>query len=130
MSATNLGGALWPHPPIRTANVGDEMHPKTTTTQAQIGVMKTGRVLAETAHVVDPLAAHVKGLAAEATMIGPDASAENDPVQLAKTVADTGTAATDTVIRALKMKDGRLEGIVTRDRALARHGNHAALHGH
>jgi len=90
--------------------------------------MKTVRILVETALEEDPLAVHMKELAAGVTVIGPDASAENDQVQQVTTVADTGTAATDTVIPAIKTRDGRLGGIVMRDHALARHENRAALH--
>jgi hypothetical protein len=109
-------------------NVGDGIYPMTNTTQAQNGVTKTVIVLAETARDVDPLAAHVKELATEVTVIGPDASAENDPVQQAMTAADTGIAATDTAIPAMMMKDGHLGGIVMRDHALAHRTNPAVLH--
>jgi hypothetical protein len=103
------------------------MHPKTTTPQAQDGVTKIVGILAETTPDTGHPAVHTKGLAAEVTAIGPDTSAENDQVRRAMIAADTDTAATDTAIPAVKMRDGHLGGIVMCDHALALRGNHAAL---
>lgn len=109
-------------------NVGDDIHPKTGTIQAQNGAMTIAEALAETAPDADRLAVHMKKPPAGVTATFPDGSVvENDPAQLEMTIADTGTAATDTVIRAMRMEDGRHGDIAMHAHDHAHHENHAVL---
>lgn len=111
-------------------NAGDEMRPETTI-RVQDDVVKTAGTLVRTALDGDHPVVHLKGPASEVIVlvIGLVASAESDQqAQLAKTAADTDTAAIDTVTPATKTKDECLEGIEMRDHALAHRENHAAPH--
>ncbi|CAI7604125.1 unnamed protein product [Penicillium viridicatum] len=107
-------------------NAGDEMRLKTTTIRAQDDAMKTVGALAGTALDGDHPAVQLRGPSAEVIVIDLAASAESaQQAQREKTVADTDTAAIDTVIAATKMKVGYLGDIKSRSpppRALERRG--------